>query len=183
MAEICADAGVSAGGAYLYFRSKEDLIAGIAERDRERIAGDFARLADAPDFFAALDGLAQHYLIEEPAHRRELMLEISAAACRNPAVAEQWRRVDLLIRDIFSKALAAQAKAGRIKPRYDIDTLAVLMMVIGDGMVQRITLDPDFNPADAVPAMLSMMRDLLGVSDASAAASDAAAPVADAIIV
>ena len=54
MAEICADAGVSAGGAYLYFRSKEDLIAGIAERDRERIAGDFARLADAPDFFAAL---------------------------------------------------------------------------------------------------------------------------------
>ncbi|WP_342359882.1 TetR/AcrR family transcriptional regulator [Terrarubrum flagellatum] len=166
IAEICADAGVSAGGAYLYFKSKEDLIAGITERDRERIAVDFMRLGDAPDFLAALDGMAQHYLIDEPLYRRVLFMEIAAAATRNPAVAEQWRRIDRVIREVFKKALATQIAAGRIKPLYDLDTLAAMMMVIGDGMCQRITLDPDFDQATAVPVMMTLVRQLLGVDEA-----------------
>lgn len=173
MAEICADAGVSAGGAYLYFRSKEDLIAGIAERDRERIAADFARLGDAPDFLAALNDLATHYLVDEPQHRRVLMLEISAAACRDVMVAEQWRRVDRLIQDIFGKALKAQIDAGRIRPRHDVRTLTSLIMVIGDGMFQRTTLDPDFDQATAVHVMMELIRELLGVVDPS---TEACAP-------
>jgi AcrR family transcriptional regulator len=171
MAQICADAGVSAGGAYLYFRSKEDLIAGIAERDRERIAEDFDRLAEAPDFLAALDGLARHYLFDEQPHRRALMLEIAAEACRNPAVAEQWRRVDRLCQDTFRTALAAQAAAGRIRPRHDVDTLAALMMVLGDGMFQRVALDPDFDHATAVPALMGLVRQLIGADDADPSAA------------
>lgn len=177
MAEICADAGVSAGGAYLYFRSKEDLIAGITERDRERIADDFARLGEAPDFLAALDGLAQHYLVDEPPYRRILFMEIAAAATRNPAVAEQWRRIDRVIRETFKKALVAQIAAGRIRPRYDLDAIAAMIVAIGDGMCQRVALDPDFNQAIAVPAMMGLIRQMLGAEEQSAPAKTDAAPV------
>ncbi|MET0605259.1 MAG: TetR/AcrR family transcriptional regulator [Beijerinckiaceae bacterium] len=173
MAEICADAGVSAGGAYLYFRSKEDLIAGLAERDRERIATDFAKLDVAPDFLAALDGLANHYLFDEPPHRRALMLEIAAEATRNPVVAEQWRRVDRLVQDTFRKALSAQIAAGRIRPRHDVTILSALMMVIGDGMFQRIALDREFDAKAAVPAIMGLVRHLIGADEAPAAKAPA----------
>jgi TetR/AcrR family transcriptional repressor of uid operon len=167
MAQICADAGVSAGGAYLYFRSKEDLIAGLAERDRERIAQDFARLDEAPDFLAALDGLANQYCFNEEPHRRALMLEIAAEATRNPAVHEQWQRVDRLVRDTFQKALTAQIAAGRIHPRHDAATLAALMMMIGDGMFQRMALDRDFDQQRVMPAMMGLIRELIGADDAA----------------
>ena len=48
MQEICTEAGMSPGNLYRYFRSKEEIIAGIAERDRadarpERGSGRVAR--------------------------------------------------------------------------------------------------------------------------------------------
>src|ERR1044072_6668446 len=39
MQEICTEAGMSPGNLYRYFRSKEEIIAGIAERDRGAGAG------------------------------------------------------------------------------------------------------------------------------------------------
>ena len=39
---ICREAGISAGALYLYFPSKEALIEGLTERDREQMMGQFA---------------------------------------------------------------------------------------------------------------------------------------------
>src|SRR3954465_13459455 len=63
MQEICAEAGMSPGSLYRYFRSKEDIIAGIAERDRAQTARDFAAVGQG-NFFDGLDKLAQQYLVE-----------------------------------------------------------------------------------------------------------------------
>src|SRR5260370_22436665 len=57
MQEICAEAGVSPGNLYRYFRSKEDIIAGIAERDRAETAQQFAAGGRRP-FFECLAPLA-----------------------------------------------------------------------------------------------------------------------------
>ncbi|MBN9062829.1 MAG: hypothetical protein BGP06_18460 [Rhizobiales bacterium 65-9] len=165
MAQICADAGVSAGGAYLYFRSKEELVVGIAERDRERIAQDFAHLDEAPDFLGALESLAHQYCFNEEPHRRALMLEIAAEACRNPVVHEEWRRVDRLVHGAFAKALSARIADGRLRPRHEPDTLATLMMIIGDGMFQRTALDREFDQQRVMPAMIALMRRLIGDPD------------------
>ena len=45
MHDICREAGVSPGALYVYFDSKEALIAGIAERDRAEFAERFDSLA------------------------------------------------------------------------------------------------------------------------------------------
>ena len=47
MQDICREAGVSPGALYVYFSSKEALIAGIAERDRADFAARFDALAGA----------------------------------------------------------------------------------------------------------------------------------------
>ena len=50
VADVARSAGVAAGTVYLYFRSKDDLLASIFERTmREAFAGGRAALADVSD--------------------------------------------------------------------------------------------------------------------------------------
>ena len=76
MQDICKEALISPGALYVYFNSKEDLIAGLTERDRADFAERFAELSAAPDFMQALSPLGEHYFVEEPAHKRTMCLEI-----------------------------------------------------------------------------------------------------------
>src|SRR5258708_25921276 len=86
MQEICAEAGMSPGNLYRYFRSKEDIIAGIAERDRADAAQQFASVGHG-NFFDGLAQLAQHHLIERSVEEVALCVEIIAQSRPNPAVA------------------------------------------------------------------------------------------------
>ncbi|MGD9805518.1 MAG: helix-turn-helix domain-containing protein, partial [Hyphomicrobiaceae bacterium] len=49
MQAICREARISPGALYIYFDSKEALIAGISERDRAQFQERFEGLAAAPD--------------------------------------------------------------------------------------------------------------------------------------
>ena len=54
MQDICKEALISPGALSVYFASKEDHIAGIAERDRPDFAGRFPQLPAAPGPTGAL---------------------------------------------------------------------------------------------------------------------------------
>jgi TetR/AcrR family transcriptional repressor of uid operon len=110
MHDICKEAGVSPGALYVYFSSKEELIAGIAERDRGKLAGELAELSKSPDLLAALGQLGEHYAVEEPEHKRVLCMEIAVESTRNEAVGEIFRSVDGFVLDSF-EALFARAQA------------------------------------------------------------------------
>ncbi len=58
MQDICKEAGVSPGALYVYFPSKEALIAGIAERNRDKLADQLKHVSEAPDLMTAFDALA-----------------------------------------------------------------------------------------------------------------------------
>ena len=162
MQDIARAARVSAGAAYTYFESKEGLIAGIAERDRQQIARDFGAVADAPDFIVAMERCARYYLFEQPAHKLPLLVELAAESTRNPAVARNCQDVDKVVQDAFAAALKRHVDAGRLKPRHDVRTIVSLLMLIGDGMFQRRATDPRFDPERAMPIVMEIMRDLVG---------------------
>ncbi|MGE3869989.1 MAG: TetR/AcrR family transcriptional regulator, partial [Pseudorhodoplanes sp.] len=84
MQEICAEAGMSPGNLYRYFRSKEAIIAGLIEIDSARAAADFAAVAEAPDFFTGFTRLARQYLVERTPEEFALCAEIRAESRRNP---------------------------------------------------------------------------------------------------
>src|SRR4051795_9152425 len=76
MQEICAEAGMSPGNLYRYFRSKEALIAGIAERDRAEVAQQFASADLSHGLFAVLEGMAHHHFAERSDEQVALCTEI-----------------------------------------------------------------------------------------------------------
>jgi len=158
MADIARAARVSAGAAYTYFGSKEALIAGIAARDRTRLAQDFAAIADAPDFATALEACARFHLVEQPAHKRLLWLQLGAESSRNPAVARSHREVDRVVRTAFRAALDRQIAAGRIAPAMPRDRLVAALRLVGDGLFHRRAIEPKADPEALLDAAMGLVR-------------------------
>jgi AcrR family transcriptional regulator len=161
MHDICAEAAISPGALYVYFSSKEDLIAGITERDRAKLAGEFAEVAKAPDLMAALARLGEHYAIEEPKYKSVLAIEMGCEATRNPVVGEIYRSVDNFCLDSFKQLFARARAEGKIAPELDTETIAQVIAVIGDGLFWRRAVDPNFDGARLIPVITDLVRTIL----------------------
>ena len=174
MHEICKEAGISPGALYVYFASKEDLIAGLAERDRSEFQERIAPIGGARDILNALRAIGEKYFVEEPKHKRLMCVEIGVESTRNEKVGEIFRSVDQHIHNSFRELFERLEKEGRIAPDLDAETLAQLLSVIGDGMMWRRAIDPDFKPDTLMPAVTALVGSLLKPTDtgATAAAND-----------
>jgi TetR/AcrR family transcriptional repressor of uid operon len=171
MQDICREAGVSPGALYVYFSSKEALIAGMVERDRAGFAARFAQMPIEGDVVEALQTLANHYFLEQPPHKQLMCVEIGVESTRNPQVAEIYRSVDQYVSSSF-EALFERLKAeGRINPQLDIAALTSVFEVLGDGLFWRRATDPNFDAARTIPAVMSTIAALLNPNDAVPAAS------------
>lgn len=162
MQMLCSEAGISPGALYVYFDSKEALIAGICERDRTEFSERFANIADAADVLAALNNLASHYFIDEPRHKLALTVEIGAESVRNDAVGEMFKACDETIGESFLGLLERLVAEGRINPALPVTDAAKLMQIIGDGMLWRRAVDPSFDGKTMLPPVLALIGMLLG---------------------
>jgi AcrR family transcriptional regulator len=171
MHDICGEAGMSPGNLYRYFPSKEAIIAGISERDRSEVAESFAEVRDAPDFFAALAGLARTHLIERTVEEVGLCAEIMAESRRNPEVARLYRELERSIKADLAGMLRHAAERGEIRADMNFDAVAAVLMALADGMSWRRAVDPEFDAEYALPLVLQMVGGLLrapaSVSEAS----------------
>jgi len=161
MQDICREAAISPGALYVYFASKEDLIAGIAERNRTRLAGELVELSEAPDILAALGKLGEHYTVEEPHYKSVLCIEIGCEATRNPAVGEIYRSVDDFCRQQFEQVFEQARADGKIAPDVDTRTLAAVVSLLGDGLFWRRAVDPKFDAQEILPVLIRLISTLL----------------------
>jgi TetR/AcrR family transcriptional regulator, repressor for uid operon len=161
MHDICREAGVSPGALYVYFDSKEALIAGICERDRAEFAERLDGLADAPDFMQALRELGERYFLEEPADSHRMCIEVGLESTRNPRIGEIHQRIDRYILESFQALFQKMKDEGRIAPTSDIPTVARAFLVVADGMFWRRAVDPSFDAKAVMPAVMSLIRSLL----------------------
>jgi AcrR family transcriptional regulator len=165
MQDICGEASMSPGNLYRYFPSKEALIAGICERNRADAVASFALVDQAPNFFEGLAGLARHHLVDRTDAEVGLCAEIMAESRRNPEIAKLYQTIEDDIKDRIAAMLRNGAKRGEIRSDVDFDAAAAVLMVLGDGMSWRRSVDPQFNAEGALPLILQMVRCLLAKED------------------
>lgn len=161
MQDIAAEAGMSPGNLYRYFRSKDAMVAGLTERDRADMAGDFAAIAEANDFMAVFRELGRKHFEQEPREKAILCLEIWAEATRNPAVA--GLSIDFE-RDMVERmfVLFEHAKArGQIPAHVDSRAVAVIIGTIADGLFVRRAILPHFDARLEVDRLLALIGALL----------------------
>lgn len=161
MQDICKVAGVSPGALYVYFDSKEALIAGLCERDRAEFAERFAKLSSAPNFIDALKALGEHYFVDESPEKQRLVIEMGVESTRNPRISEIFFGVDKFCSESFEALFQRLKDEGRIAPKVDIGTLAQVFTLLGDGMFWRRAVQPDFNMQNVLPVMTELVAHLL----------------------
>ena len=162
---ICREAEISAGALYVYFDSKEALIAGICERDRAQFSDRFSGIASAPDFLAALNQLAAHYFIDASRHKLAMTVEIGAESMRNDAVREMFKACDETVGSSLIALLERLAIEGRIAPSLPACDAAKLMQILGDGLLWRRAIDPNFDGAAMLPSVMALVGLLINPSD------------------
>jgi TetR/AcrR family transcriptional repressor of uid operon len=164
--DICKAAGISAGALYLYFESKEALIAGLSERDRAEIIQKFEALAEATDFASGLQKVMRSVIVEQPPHKSRLYLEIGAEATRSPAVRKLVSECDGAIRGVLVDILNRAAAQGRIAPAIPTERIAEIMAIIADGLFWRRAVNPDFDLESVSDDILRLLGALVGDPDA-----------------
>ena len=177
MQDICREAVVSPGAVYVYFKSKEDLIAGITERDRSKLASQLADVAHASDLVSALGLLGESYAVTEPRHKQQLFVEIGCHAMRDGPVGEIFRGCDAFVRQEFEGLFSRALSEGKIAPSVDVETLATAVCMIGDGLFWRRATDPNFDAAKMVPIVTALVAGLINPIASAPAAVERATEV------
>ena len=161
MHDICREAEVSPGALYVYFDSKEALIAGLCERDRAEFAEKLEALRDVPDFLAALKRIGEDYFHEQPAHKRLVAVQMTVEAACNPRIREICQPVERFVDAAFLALFQRLKDEGRIAPVLEIPVLTGVFKAMGDGLFWRRAVDPDFDARVVLPGMMTALHALM----------------------
>jgi TetR/AcrR family transcriptional repressor of uid operon len=157
MQDICAEAGMSAGNLYRYFRNKEAIIAAISEGERVRNAAFFEQLQRAEDPVLGLIELARCYLRDMNGRDAPMLCtEIIAEALRNPEIRTMFERNINEAHAACAQALRRGIERGFVDPDLDVDVAVRTMMALADGIVAHRVM-ADFMTDDRIEPVLEVL--------------------------
>jgi TetR/AcrR family transcriptional regulator, transcriptional repressor of aconitase len=159
MTDICRAAGVSSGVIYLYFSSKDDIIAAIAEQNLGRIAGVAQDLVRRHGGQGAGTVFAQLLAYIRAEHERDGLASIALLAwsesLRNDVLAERLRDALTTVRGLFAELLRVQEGPARPGPM-SVDEGAALFVSILVGYVMQLATQPPDAVAPVTGAVASV---------------------------
>jgi TetR/AcrR family transcriptional regulator, repressor for uid operon len=164
MQDVAAECGMSPGNLYRYFPSKDAIVAGLAERDREQFNADFVQLVSAGDPAASFLSLGRRHLVDEPRSKTIMMQEIWAEACRNPRMAEICAVMDENVTECMTNFIAHWREVEQAEGIGTPREVAMLIMALADGLFRRRATNPAFDPATAFGLATPVIAKMVGVT-------------------
>lgn len=164
IAAISAEAGMSTGHIYHYFRNKEAIVEAIVERDMENDAERIKALRQAPpeELFETMMRTAKECMVEpSPMTEPALLLEIAAEASRNPLVAAILGKCKRTVHQQAKEILEFGQEHGAVAPDLDLDGICLLVSTLFDGITAQSVINPLFRAEKIMPHMETILRALL----------------------
>lgn len=138
MHDISAEAGISVGLIYRYFKNKEEVIAALASEHKKNIADLLERAGEAPTLLEAMEILfTSHCCEHSPQIISAFVVDLFAEASRNPQVAKILRNVVKTKTDGVAELIARSPEARRIAPWLDPREIAEMIFAVNDGSMMR----------------------------------------------
>lgn len=163
MQDVAAECGMSPGNLYRYFPSKDEIVAGLAERDRDRFMQDMAGLKAASDPRAAFEALGRQHLVEEPREKAILMTELWAEGARNARIDAICGSMDAIVQDILTGFIEDWRRAENVTGRAPARDVAAFLLMLSDGIVRRRASSAAFDAAAAFHFIYPVVLDAIGV--------------------
>jgi AcrR family transcriptional regulator len=158
MQDVAAEANMSPGNLYRYFRSKEAIVVGISERDRARVIEDFGSLSTDGDFLDRLAALGRKHFEDEPRDKAILCLQIWAEATRDATFASITREFDEIAVSRMTSLFAQAQERGLIAGSVDPKALAIVLSTFADGLFVRRAVSADFEPEREIGLVMAIVE-------------------------
>ena len=142
MEEIAAGAGLSIGGVYWYYKSKEEVILDLMDSITNTDLDDLHALLDAPG--TVVERLEAYIRASVPPAEKlsPLFYDFYSLGGRDPRVRARLQEYFHAYRQVIAALLAQGVARGEFRP-LDVERLAILFAALYEGMLEMAMLDPD----------------------------------------
>jgi AcrR family transcriptional regulator len=151
MQDVLAEAGLSAGAVYRYFRGKDEIIAAIAEEAVSEVAGALDGAFDADDPPPLDEALGAAFLairrVDADQGFARLALQVWAEAVRSPALNETLRGEFRRVRGSLTQLVRAYQSRGLMAADTPPEQVAQVLIGLLPGFVFQHALIGDVDPA------------------------------------
>jgi TetR/AcrR family transcriptional repressor of uid operon len=164
IAAICAEAQMSPGHLYHYFKNKEAIVAAMTEIHLERLEGRFDEMISKSDVVEAFcDEFDKFWKYKSRKRNREalLILEVLAEAGKNPVIAKIVRHRNDRLQQLLAKLLRKGQELGQIDHTIEADAAAAILCVVIDASNNLFIKNPAFDMEDALSLLKRMMRQFM----------------------
>ena len=161
MHDVAAEADMSPGNLYRYFRSKEAIVGGLCARDLAALADDFGALTRSDDIFGAIEHMLRKQLVAEPRERFQLIVEIWAEATRNPYIAAICLVFDGQVQGGLTSVIDSAKRSGAAAPQIDTTFAVQAIITIGIGLFKRRAHEADFDGENELALALGLISAVL----------------------
>jgi AcrR family transcriptional regulator len=146
MQHIVAEARLSPGAIYRYFRSKEEIIETLARERHEQERALLQRALASPFPLVALRDLGRELLgrLADPAERerRRLGIQVWAEALRHPRILRLVRRGVDEPRQLLARVVRKAQARGDVAKDLDPEAAARALIALFQGFVLQVAWDP-----------------------------------------
>ncbi|ENN87581.1 Transcriptional regulator, TetR family [Rhizobium freirei PRF 81] len=162
---ICSEAGVSSGKLFHYFPNKKAIILAVVHQQTSQTATYIGELLQRADLSAALLEFLDVVLhLAADGQERRLILEIAAEATRDDDVGALNAAADTLLAKGLTALLNGAAERGQVKLVVPLEHAVRFLMIVIDGIFNRVSIDAGFDPAGERDSLRTIIRNILCIS-------------------
>jgi AcrR family transcriptional regulator len=155
MEEIATESGLSIGGVYWYYKSKEDVIFGLMDEITDTDLGDLRALLEAPG--SVVERLKSYIRASIPPTEAlsPLFYDFYSLGGRDPTVRVRLRDYFRAYRQIIADLLSQGVARGEFRP-IEAGRVAVLFAALYEGMLEMAMLDPE--NVQSIPELIAALE-------------------------
>ena len=148
MQDVIAEAGLSPGAVYRYFKSKDDIIAAIAVESMRSIEAAVRASLDRPQPFAELvEGLPSELLkVADSSARVRLAVQVWSESLRNATVGDAVLSGVAGLKAAITERVAAAQAAGEIESELASEEVARVILALMQGFIVQRAWNPKLDP-------------------------------------
>ena len=162
MRQILEAAGISSGGAYNYFASKDDIVLGLVAEERSAIGALVERLRKNKEPLIGIAQLVYDAIAYTEGEEAVITAEIYAESLRNPAVGEMARANMEVLKEALHSTISKGTKTGQIARRHSPADTAEWLLALIEGYIGRVAGNPKLKAKAAARMAKKTVLQLLG---------------------